>query len=83
MDRYTFGKRIGGGSFADVFHATHTLDGVAVAIKRVREYGNLPDYAKEEAHAEISALSRLDHPNCIRLLDNFTDEADLCLVLRA
>ncbi len=75
----TLGKRLGGGSLAEVFLAT-TKDGETVVVKRLRG-----DVEGDPARAlmlldEGELLSRLSHPHLVRCLE--TSTSPVALILR-
>lgn len=64
---YIRGPEIGRGSFGVVYHGEMRIDGkphVSIAIK---------SFTSDFNQQEFEILSRLDHPNIIRLLDTFED----------
>ena len=69
-DRYKVGKEIAEGGFAKVFIATdeHLL-GRRVVIKVLRERNNSDLWSKARFEDEIRALSMIDHPSVIGVLD--------------
>ena len=78
---YTIGERIGGGKFGEVFEAVSTVTGQTVAIKCLRrEYREHPQ-ALERFRMEAEALSRLDHPGIVRVLDVRTADAIPCIAM--
>jgi len=78
---YTIGQRIGGGKFGEVFEAVSTETCQTVAIKCLRrEYREHPQ-ALERFRLEAEALSRLDHPGIVRVLDVRTADAIPCIAM--
>lgn len=78
---YTIGERIGGGKYGEVFEAVSTETGQRVAIKCLRrEYREHPQ-ALERFRMEAEALSRLDHPGIVRVLDVRTSDTVPCIVM--
>jgi len=75
-ERYRLDSVIGIGMMGAVFGARHLGLARDVAIKLLhRELLTDPDMV-ERFKVEASAISRLDHPNCVRVLD-FGEEATL------
>src|SRR2546429_462812 len=67
--RYELADRIGGGGMADVFRAhDRTLDR-DVALKLMRPaFATDPEFV-ERFHREAEAMSAIEHPNVLRVLD--------------
>lgn len=67
LEHFAVGRTLGEGGAAKVYEAVHRTSGVLVAIKvaRLRAGRNhLPRFRRE-----AQLLSRLDHPNVVRLID--------------
>lgn len=77
---YILGPRIGSGSFAVVWKATHRQRDVEVAVKEI-DKKLLSAKVSENLLKEISILSTIDHPNIIRLFEAIETEERLYLVL--
>ena len=80
MDKYEQRERLGLGN-SPVYRAIRRADGVSVALKRVMGWAALAPADQATALREVAALKTVDHPNAIKLLDSFSDQGDLCLVL--
>lgn len=78
---YTIGERIGGGKFGEVYEAVSTETGQRVAIKCLRREYRAHPQALERFRMEAEALSRLDHPGIVRVLDVRTEDAIPCIVM--
>lgn len=80
IKNYILNSVIGHGGFAVVYKATNTLYNVDFAIKVMSQVhhseGNIKSF-----EAEVNSLSKLDHPNVIRLYDYFKEDHHLFLVL--
>lgn len=80
---YAFGSELGRGAFSVVYAAKCLRKGTdheEVAIKCVQRR-NL-SYAEESAlRVEMDIMVRLRHPNIVRLIDSFTDNAHLYMVM--
>ncbi|KAL1225983.1 Cyclin-dependent kinase F-4 [Cardamine amara subsp. amara] len=65
MERYTFLKEVGDGTFGNVWRAVHKQTGEVVAIKRMKK----KYYSWEECVnlREVKSLSRMNHPNIVKL----------------
>jgi serine/threonine protein kinase len=60
-------RRLAGGSFGEVYHATNKLDHLDYAVKRV--VFNATGYSNEAVQLvmrEVRCLAQCDHPNCVR-----------------
>lgn len=70
-DKYRLDEKIGAGGFGAVFRGTHLGLGHAIAVKVFKPVaGNDSAEALERFHREGVAISRLDHPNIVRVLDS-------------
>ncbi|KAG9011926.1 serine/threonine protein kinase, CMGC, CDC2/CDK sub [Tulasnella sp. 427] len=68
IDKYTRGKKLGEGTFGQVFEATHKETRAVVALKKIlmhNESQGLPITAVRE----IKLLKKMKHPNVIELVD--------------
>lgn len=75
---YELSEEIGSGGFARVLLGTHRLTGERRAIKLLQKK-KVKDY--ETFKSEIEIMSRLDHPNIVRIIETFETEALCCLVM--
>ena len=78
-ERYTLHRRIGEGTFGNVFLASDTLSGSFVAIKKI----NLGDVSRGLPNAalrEMRALHELDHPNVVKILDVQPQSSNILIV---
>ena len=76
------GRCLGKGSFARVELATHMAMGVKVALKIIHKPTLLKDkYFKRHLLREQKILSRLSHPNIVRLFEVCHSSDIYCLVL--
>lgn len=81
MEMYHIGPSIGSGSFGDVRLVTHKLSGERMAMKCV-DRGGISDVGEvERVSREAFILTSLDHPHVIRLLEVFTDNTKLFIVM--
>jgi serine/threonine-protein kinase len=70
IGRYKLRKRIGGGGMGEVWSAYHLGLERDVALKILRPGRSSSPVAVERFEREVSATSRLTHPNTIRILDH-------------
>jgi len=69
------------GAFACVELATHAILGKQVALKIIARNEIRDPYVKQNFHREASILSRLNHPNIVKLVEIVCTENIYCLVL--
>jgi serine/threonine protein kinase len=62
-------KRIGEGTYGDVYCAVNKITKSVVALKRIILHNEKQDGFPLTSLREISALRRCNHPNIVRLLD--------------
>lgn len=76
---YTFGRRLGEGSFGEVYLATHTNLQVNRVIK------SMPvtqlSLGAEQVETEVDTMRSLDHPHIIRIFEAFETEDRLHIVM--
>ncbi|MGH7693685.1 MAG: protein kinase domain-containing protein, partial [Gemmatimonadaceae bacterium] len=78
--RYEIRREIGRGGMARVYLARDGVTGSLVAIKLLHRdlYATM---MAERFHREIKVLSRLSHPNIVRILDSNEDTGALFFVM--
>ena len=67
-------KEIGSGSFGRVYLATHIKTNADYAIKVIDKRNKINIEGKPYFRREIEIMSKIRHPNCVRLFGNFEDE---------
>ena len=67
-------REIGSGSFGRVYLATHLKTKVDYAIKVIDKRNKTNIEGKPYFRREIEIMSKIRHPNCVRLFGNFEDE---------
>ncbi|XP_010523842.1 PREDICTED: serine/threonine-protein kinase ATG1a [Tarenaya hassleriana] len=77
---YVLGPRIGSGSFAVVWRASHRSSGSEVAVKEI-DKKLLSPKVRDNLLKEISILSTIDHPNIIRFHEAIETSDRIYLVL--
>jgi tetratricopeptide (TPR) repeat protein len=79
--RFTLHARVGRGGSGDVFRATDTVTGAAVAVKRMIPAGDDPT-ALDRFRREVRLLSQIDDPHVVRYVAHGVDTAgSACLVV--
>lgn len=79
--RYKVLKRIGEGSFGEVVSATDTFHGCTVAVKNVRILSQKEGLPRA-VFRELQSLKLLsESPFIVKVLDVYTDQNHLCLVM--
>ncbi|KAI8802397.1 kinase-like domain-containing protein [Cladochytrium replicatum] len=78
--RYTKDKKIGEGTYADVYLGYQVDTGRKVAIKKIK-VGQFKDGLDLSAIREVKALQELRHPNVVELIDVYSHKQNLNLVL--
>jgi serine/threonine protein kinase/Flp pilus assembly protein TadD len=76
-ERYQAVRVLGKGGWGDVHLALDQTTGAQVAVKRISLSSDL---GKSIAEKEIQALSSLDHPYIVKLLDAFSSDGSFCIV---
>jgi len=73
-------KKLGEGSFSEVYRVTRKSDGAEYAMKKVK-MGKLSAKEKENALNEIRILASINHPNVIGFKEGFFEDATGCLCI--
>jgi serine/threonine protein kinase len=76
---YILGIKIGDGAFSVVHEAIHKINGGQFAVK-VIDKRNLVEKDLACLRMEIEILSKLDHPNIIKLVEVFDEDSHLYIV---
>ena len=73
-------RHLGSGAYANVKLAQHKKTKLKVAIKIYPKY-KLNDVTKKKAvQREIVCMKKLEHPNIVKLFDNFETSKDIYLI---
>ena len=80
---YTMEKKIGSGSFGDVFSGVYKLTGEKIAIKRLNkkklyQYGN---YLINAFWKEIDCMKKCECKNSVRLIKNFETQNNFNIIM--
>ena len=78
MDKYEVIKHIGRGSFGEVYTAKRKADGKIVVLKSI---ARVKDRQYNGAKSEIAIMKELDHPNIVKLYDDFMDDDKVVLCM--
>ena len=80
LEDYIMVRHLGSGAYANVKLAQHKKTKAKVAIKIYPKY-KLNDATKRKAvQREIACMKKLDHPQVVRLFDNFETAKEIYLV---
>lgn len=77
VSKITLGKRIGKGSFGEVYVGTYL--GTEVAVKKILTNKISPEFMQEFAR-EAALMRELRHPNVVQFIGATMDEPDICIV---
>jgi NIMA (never in mitosis gene a)-related kinase len=77
---FTVLKKLGEGSFSEVYLVKKRSDNVEYAMKKVK-MGKLTGKEKENAVNEIRILASINHPNVIGFKEGFFEDATNCLCI--
>jgi serine/threonine protein kinase len=79
-NRYRVLEEIGRGGYAIVYRALDTKTGDVVALKTIRPIAPRPEEVRERFRREAELVSRLKHPNTVRVFD-YGFETDFYLAM--
>ncbi|KAI9197305.1 kinase-like domain-containing protein [Polychytrium aggregatum] len=79
--KFVVNRKLGSGSFATVYEATHRKTGKRYAIKVISKGKNAKAKVLESLEAEISILMSLSHPCIISIYDVYNSQKDVCIIL--
>lgn len=82
MENFSIQKKLGAGSFSEVYQVTRKNDKIVYAMKKVK-MGKLSRTEKQNALNEVRILASVNHPNVIGYKEAFFDDANnmLCIVM--
>ncbi|XP_047980423.1 CBL-interacting protein kinase 2-like [Salvia hispanica] len=81
MQRYEFGKLLGQGTFAKVYHARDIKNDESVAIKVIDKEKTVKVGMMEQIEREISVMKRVRHPNVVQLYEVMATKAKIYFVM--
>jgi NIMA (never in mitosis gene a)-related kinase len=80
MTDFVIEKKLGEGSFSEVYRVKRRSDGAVYAMKKVK-MGKLSVKEKENALNEVRILASVNHPNVIGYKEAFFEDMCLCVVM--
>ena len=80
FDHLVVRKKIGSGTFGDVWLALHTRDNANVAVKKLKAE-KVEQHMLKRFRDEIILMSRIEHPRIVRFVGMCWEDPNLCLVL--
>ncbi|KAL2330561.1 hypothetical protein Fmac_018142 [Flemingia macrophylla] len=81
MQRYEFGKLLGQGTFAKVYHARNLITGMSVAIKVVDKEKVLKVGMVHQIKREISVMRLIRHPHVVELYEVIASKTKIYFVM--
>jgi MAP/microtubule affinity-regulating kinase len=81
INEYHLGKSVGHGAYAVVKESIHKPTGQRIAIKQYDRYKLLDNQRKKSALREIKILSRINHPNVVKLYESIDTPKYVYLVM--
>ncbi|XP_065829595.1 serine/threonine-protein kinase Nek4-like isoform X2 [Oscarella lobularis] len=82
MDAYRVLRKIGEGSYGDVYLIEHIDKKKEFVVKQI-ELGDASEKERKAAEQEASLLSRLKHPNIVAYQESFQDERGILHIVMA
>ncbi|KAK7321419.1 hypothetical protein VNO77_32045 [Canavalia gladiata] len=79
--KYDLGRLLGCGAFAKVYHARNVETGQSVAVKVISKKKVLGTGLASNVKREISIMSRLHHPNIVRLHEVLATKTKIYFIL--
>ncbi|KAL1549073.1 CBL-interacting protein kinase 18 [Salvia divinorum] len=81
MQRYEFGKLLGQGTFAKVYHARDIKNGESVAIKVIDKEKIVKVGMVEQIKREISVMKLVRHPNVVQLYEVMATKGKIYFIM--
>ncbi|OMJ84731.1 hypothetical protein SteCoe_14122 [Stentor coeruleus] len=81
QDNYRIGKVLGSGTFGIVRQATHKKTSQEYAVKIFPKSALYKEMLSESLKNEIEILKNLDHPNIIKIFDDFEDQKHFYFIM--
>lgn len=80
MDHYKQIKKLGEGSYGQVWKVEHIQTGLLRAMKKIKKNSNSKKNNELEILNEIDILKKIDHPNIVRIFEFFNTEDGYYLI---
>ncbi len=80
-DRYKLGPELGRGGMGVVYQAVRQTDRRELALKAILPSIAVTERARKRFQREVEALRRIEHPNCVGMLDHGSSGSLLFLAL--
>ncbi|XP_014492274.1 CBL-interacting protein kinase 2-like [Vigna radiata var. radiata] len=81
MQKYEFGKLLGQGNFAKVYHARDLKTGESVAVKVIEKEKILKIGLVDQTKREISIMRRIKHPNVLQLFEVLATKTKIYFIM--
>ncbi|GAA0172497.1 hypothetical protein LIER_26313 [Lithospermum erythrorhizon] len=81
VQQYKFGKLLGQGSFAKVYHARNLKTGMSVAIKVIDKEKIMKVGMMDQIKREISVMRLVRHPNVVQLYEVMASKSKIYFVM--
>ncbi|CAJ1857379.1 unnamed protein product [Sphenostylis stenocarpa] len=81
MQKYEFGKLLGQGNFAKVYHARDLKTGDSVAVKVIDKEKILKIGLVDQTKREISIMKRIKHPNVLQLFEVLATKTKIYFII--
>ncbi|KAL2332807.1 hypothetical protein Fmac_014020 [Flemingia macrophylla] len=81
MQKYQFGKLLGQGNFAKVYHARDLRTGESVAIKVIDKEKILKFGLEDQTKREISIMKLVKHPNVLQLYEVLATKTKIYFII--
>lgn len=79
--KYEFGKLLGCGAFAKVYHARDVRNGHSVAVKVINKKKIMSSNLVSNIKREISIMRRLNHPHIVKLYEVLANKSKIFCVM--
>lgn len=72
MDRYEVKRKIGQGSFGNVYLTVHRKSRHTLVLKEIK-VSRMSTKERQDVAKDVELLSKLNHPNIVQYVDSFSD----------
>jgi serine/threonine protein kinase len=80
FDYYKIIKKLGNGTFGEVYKIMHRKTGNIRAMKIIPKNNTKPGFADKDIIHEITIMKNLDHPHVIKLYEFYIDDSNYYLI---